>query len=87
MVKLRAALTTVLTWRHLRRTLLIAGVVGTWLCLFNLGDLIWSEGLTLAITSKMVLNYLTPFIVANMGLLSHQPAVSESHDLAARRRD
>lgn len=57
--------------RHLRRTLAIAGIVGTWLTFFNLGDLIWDGGFTLLIALKMLLNYLTPFMVANLGLLSH----------------
>jgi len=55
---------------HLRRTGLIAFVVGTWLTAFNQGDVFasahWSGWLAL----KVFLNYLTPFVVANLGLLS-----------------
>ena len=55
---------------HLRRTGSIALVVGTWLTLFNQGDVIWTGQLGGWIWIKIVLNYLTPFAVANLGLLS-----------------
>ncbi len=55
---------------HLKRTLLIAFVVGSWLNLFNHGDVLlrgaWSAHLAL----KLALNYVTPFVVANVGLLA-----------------
>ena len=55
---------------HLRRTGSIALVVGTWLTLFNQGDVIWTGQLDGWVWIKIVLNYLTPFLVANLGLLS-----------------
>ncbi|MGJ8668949.1 MAG: hypothetical protein ACSHXK_05600 [Oceanococcus sp.] len=59
---------------HLRRTGLIALLVGSWLTAINVGDQIilaqWSGGLLL----KIAMNYLTPFVVANMGLLSRDQA-------------
>jgi uncharacterized membrane protein len=55
---------------HLRRTGSIALVVGTWLTLFNQGDVIWTGQMGGWIWIKIALNYLTPFAVANLGLLS-----------------
>lgn len=58
---------------HLNRTLLIAFVVGSWLNLFNHGDALLHDPLNAALVAKLALNYLTPFIVANVGLLArHQ---------------
>lgn len=56
---------------HLRRTLLITLLVGSWLTLFNLGDLLITQPMNLAMAAKIGLNFLTPFVVANLGLLSH----------------
>ncbi len=58
---------------HLRRTGLVALIVGSWLTAFNLGDLLLHGPLTLALTVKILLNYLTPFVVANLGLISRRP--------------
>jgi hypothetical protein len=57
---------------HLRRTGLIALIVGTWLTVFNQIDplLAWHIGFSLSV--KICLNYLTPFVVANAGLLSRE---------------
>ncbi len=55
---------------HLRRTGTIALVVGSWLTLFNQGDAIWAGQTSTAVWLKVLLNYLTPFVVANFGLLS-----------------
>lgn len=46
--------------------------VGTWLTIFNQGDVLLSSGVTLTLLGKVFLNYLTPFIVANWGLLSRE---------------
>ncbi|TJY55958.1 hypothetical protein E4T66_20390 [Sinimarinibacterium sp. CAU 1509] len=56
---------------HLRRTGTISLVVGTWLTAFNQGDALLSSGLSSMLGLKIFLNYLTPFVVANLGLLSH----------------
>ncbi len=56
---------------HLRRTTLIALVVGTWLTSFNLGDLLLQGQWNTTIAIKLGLDYLTPFVVSNLGLLSH----------------
>ena len=55
---------------HLRRTLTITLVVGSWLVFYNLGDVILNHGLTVRTVVKIALNYLTPFVVSNLGLLS-----------------
>ncbi|MHB1883306.1 MAG: hypothetical protein ACYDB0_06955 [Acidithiobacillus sp.] len=68
---IRRVLATISHPQHLRWTLAIASIVGTWLTFFILGDLIWDGGITPLIAMKMLLNYLTPFLVANLGLLSH----------------
>lgn len=55
---------------HLRRTLAIALVVGSWLTLVNQGDVLLQTGWTAVLCAKVALNILTPFVVANLGLLS-----------------
>ncbi|MBU6417883.1 MAG: nitrate/nitrite transporter NrtS [Xanthomonadaceae bacterium] len=57
---------------HLKRTLLIAFAVGTWLNLFNHGDELLHGVMNAHLAIKLVLNYLTPFVVSNFGLLAHQ---------------
>ncbi|AOU99639.1 hypothetical protein BI364_08865 [Acidihalobacter yilgarnensis] len=57
---------------HLKRTLLITAIVGSWLTLFNLGDRLMMGDITAWIWLKVSLNYLTPFIVSNLGLLSYR---------------
>jgi hypothetical protein len=57
---------------HLRRTATMAMVVGTWLTIFNQGDVIVSGTVSTFILGKICLNYVTPFVVANLGLLSGQ---------------
>ena len=57
---------------HLKRTLLIAFVVGSWLNLFNHGDELLRGAMSAPLAAKLALNYLTPFVVANVGLLAHQ---------------
>ncbi len=58
--------------RHLRRTSTIAFVVGSWLTLFNQGGVLAAGHVDPALLLKVLLNYLTPFVVANFGLLSAQ---------------
>ncbi len=73
----RRALKSVLEPAHLRRTGTLALVVGTWLTLFNQGGAIWTGELGAGLWIKLTLNYLTPFVVANLGLLSK---TSENHE-------
>lgn len=56
---------------HLKRTLLIAFLVGSWLNLFNHGDELLRGAFTAPLAIKLVLNHMTPFIVSNFGLLAH----------------
>ncbi|HET6912194.1 MAG TPA: nitrate/nitrite transporter NrtS [Rhodanobacteraceae bacterium] len=58
---------------HLRRTALVALVVGTWLTAFNHGDELLAGGLDVRLAAKIALDYLTPFVVSNVGLLARQP--------------
>lgn len=62
---------------HLRRTGLIAAAVGTWLTLFNQIDVLLAGAWSTTLAVKVALNYVTPFVVANLGLLSRQ-----SHPIA-----
>ncbi|MGI8650202.1 MAG: hypothetical protein ACR2KW_07465 [Rubrobacter sp.] len=79
---MRQALQSVLHPAHLRRTGLIALVVGTWLTAFNQGDVVLSGGLEAGLAVKVLLNYLTPFVVANLGLISkkNEPKNNESNE-------
>ena len=56
--------------RHLRRTVPIAIVVGTVLTLVNQLDVLTSGHATLGTYLKCGANYLVPFVVSNLGLLS-----------------
>jgi hypothetical protein len=58
---------------HLKRTLTITLLVGAWLTFYNLGDVLLSTGFTVALIGKIFLNFLTPFIVSNWGLISRKP--------------
>lgn len=77
MGRARRALKSVLEPAHLRRTGTLALVVGTWLTLVNQGGAIWAGELGSGLWVKLALNYLTPFVVANLGLLSKTP---ENHE-------
>lgn len=61
-----------LEWEHLRRTVSITVLVGTWLTLFNQGGVLLLGNVDLWFLVKVFLNYLTPFVVANAGLLSRE---------------
>lgn len=63
--------------QHLKRTLSITLIVGTWLTLYNQGDVLVSTNVTAVLVGKIILNYLTPFVVSNWGLLSREPDTSE----------
>jgi hypothetical protein len=56
--------------RHLRRTLRIALVVGVVLTAINQLDVIASGDATTTTWVKCALNFLVPFVVSNLGLLS-----------------
>ena len=55
---------------HLRRTVRIAIVIGLVLTAINQGDVIASGDAGAATWVKCALNFVVPFIVSNLGLLS-----------------
>jgi len=57
---------------HLLRTGLVAFIVGTWLTAVNLADVLFIGPPTTTLFFKVAMNYLTPFLVANLGLLSRR---------------
>lgn len=50
--------------------MLTAVLVGSWLTFFNLGGALVLNALTWPLALKIALNYATPFVVANIGLMS-----------------
>ncbi|MEO8460669.1 MAG: hypothetical protein ABI451_09080 [Dokdonella sp.] len=68
----RQMLAVVLHPVHLGRTGLVALLVGLWLTLFNQGTqlLVWPWSAPLVF--KIAMNVITPFVVANLGLMSRQ---------------
>ena len=57
---------------HLKATGGVALLVGTWLTLVNQADVIATQGFDIAVLLKVVVNYLTPFVVSNAGLLARK---------------
>ncbi len=55
---------------HLRKTLAISFLFGSWLVYFNIGGNLLRSPLSVTIDIEIFLNYLTPWILANLGLLS-----------------
>ena len=64
------AVRLVFSARLLRRTLVIALVVGTLLTLINQGHVIAGGEATSATWARMGANYLIPFVVSSIGALS-----------------
>ncbi len=60
--------------RHLRRTIAIALVVGAVLTAINQLDVILRGETSSAVALKVVGNFLVPFVVSNLGLLSGRAA-------------
>jgi hypothetical protein len=71
-------LAVVLQPAHLRRTAGIALLVGTWLSAVNQGDTLLAGAWSLKLALRLLLNYLTPFVVANAGLLSRSGVTKDS---------
>lgn len=74
---LREALRICLRPEHLRRTLLIALVVGAILTLINQTDVIIAGDATATTWIKAGLNFCVPFVVSNLGLLAGKRAERE----------
>jgi hypothetical protein len=68
--RLRAAVAYCRQPQHLRRTLRIALVVGIVLTIINQLDVILGGDATTATWIKCGLNFVVPFVVSNLGLLS-----------------
>jgi len=75
------ALAIVLLPAHLRKTLRIALAVGTILTVVNQADVILTGHATLGTVVKTCMNYLTPLVVSNLGLLAGKRAERESKGL------
>jgi hypothetical protein len=75
--RLRAALGYCARREHLRRTLRIALVVGIVLTAINQLDVILGGDATVATFVKCGLNFVVPFIVSNLGLLSGRTSSSQ----------
>lgn len=72
------ALRICLQREHLRRTGAITFIVGTWLTFFNHGDILVTGNLSMWLIPKIFLNYLTPFVVSNLGVISRvQTSIDE----------
>lgn len=70
----RAALAYCRQPQHLRRTLRIALVVGLVLTAINQLDVILAGDATVVTWVKCGLNFVVPFVVSNLGLLSGRPS-------------
>jgi hypothetical protein len=68
-----AAIASCLRRAHLRRTVTIALVVGAILTLVNQADAFVAGAASLGLAAKVGANYLIPFIVSNLELLSGRP--------------
>lgn len=68
------ALRICLRREHLRRTVVIALVVGTILTLINQADVIIAGDASAATWIKATLNFCVPFVVSNLGLLAGKRA-------------
>lgn len=71
---MRAALAYCRRPEHLRRTLRIALVVGLVLTAINQLDVILAGDATVFTWVKCGLNFVVPFVVSNLGLLSGRPS-------------
>lgn len=69
---IRHALKVCCRWDQLRATGGVALLVGSWLTLVNHADIIAARGFDFAVLLKIIVNYLTQFIVSNIGLLARK---------------
>lgn len=73
--RLRAAIRVIVAPANLKRTGFIAALVGVWLTAINEGDQV-IHGHFGGIGLKVVMNFVTPFVVANLGLLARTDRTS-----------
>ena len=71
---MREALSYCLRRAHLRRTTRIALVVGVLLTTVNQGAVILGGNASTLTWVRCVINFVIPFVVSNLGLLSGRPA-------------
>jgi hypothetical protein len=69
-MEIRVALATCRQPSNLRRTLTIALIVGCLLSIINQGDVIVHGDATGATVLKVCLNFVVPFVVSNLGVLT-----------------
>jgi len=69
-MEIRVALATCRQPSNLRRTLTIALIVGCILSIINQGDVIVHGDATGATVLKVCLNFVVPFVVSNLGVLT-----------------
>jgi hypothetical protein len=65
---------------HLRKTVRIAAIVGLVLTAINQLDVIVAGDATAITWVKVGLNFVVPFVVSNLGLLSGRPPTGERVD-------
>ena len=70
--KCKSTVTVCCRLDHLKATGGVALLVGTWLTLVNQADVIATQGFDTAVLLKVIVNYLTPFVVSNAGLLARK---------------
>lgn len=69
--RIRSASRIVFNSTHLRRTLLVTVAVGLLLSMFNDAEQIFHGPWNSVLIGKIVVNFCTPFVVANLGLIAH----------------
>ncbi len=80
----RSAIAYCLRRKHLRRTVRIALVVGVVLTAINQLDIILAGDATALTWIKLPLNFVVPFVVSNLGLLSSRPDPDDAASSTAR---
>ena len=58
-------------WPMLRRSLIVAAIIGSWLMALNHGDVLFVGGWAAPLAWKIPLTYLTPFLVATFGAMGN----------------
>ncbi len=68
---LKCFLHAVTHWPMLRRSLMAATIIGTWLMALNHGDVLFVGEWAAPLAWKIPLTYLTPFFVATFGAMGN----------------
>lgn len=67
------ALAYIFSRRVLRKSLILAAIVGSLLSLVNQTDVVLRDGLTLRTAIKLLMNFLIPFMVASVSAAMNRP--------------